>query len=194
MNTIIKNSGLCLISLFTFISSYGQDLWPFRDAGNNVLRGNVTGTVGDFRQNGSGVRFHAGVDFTSPLTGESGKAVFSMHAGTVQINNTGNCWQDYIRIHLDNGQDVYYKHVRPASSNPVNLAATIPLTNGTIVQVRTFLGKMVTDNPSGSCNQHVHINNNSNGTTLTGTTNFINNFVHPFSDIQEPNFVHDAHE
>ncbi len=62
MNTLIKNRAICFCICLISLSSHGQSLWPFRDVNNGVLRGNITGTVSDFRTNGAGVRFHAGVD------------------------------------------------------------------------------------------------------------------------------------
>ncbi len=173
----------------------GQGLWPFRDENGNVVRGNITGTVSDYRSSTTtgynGVRFHAGVDFTSTLTDLPdrlrSRAVYSMHTGTVFIANEAGCLNDYIRILTSEGVYVYYKHVNVATTNPVTGQPTLPLQNGNPVQVGDFLGLMVTE---GGCAQHVHINSNTTGTnSLVGTTNFIYNFVNPFDDTEPPNFM-----
>lgn len=45
-----------------------QDLWPFRDASNTVVRGIITGLPGEPRYTSdntiSNIRFHGGVDMT----------------------------------------------------------------------------------------------------------------------------------
>jgi PKD repeat protein len=183
---------ISLLSTFFFNVCTSQSIWPFRDENGNVVRGNITGTVGDYRASGTSTRFHAGVDFTSALTDLPGRnrsrAVYSMHAGTISIQNQDGCLNDYIRILTTEGNYVYYKHINVASFNPVTNQQVIPLANGNTVQVGTFLGMMVTD---GGCEQHVHINDNTTGeSSLVGNTNFINNFVNPFDDNQSPDFMY----
>ncbi|MBL6448709.1 PKD domain-containing protein [Fulvivirga sp. 29W222] len=182
---------IAVLLFFSWNTSFGQDLWPFRNASGNVIRGNISGTVGDWRGTGwagyGGARFHSGVDFTSTLTGAAGRAVYSMHAGTATVINNGDCWNDFIQIRLADGSDVYYKHIRPSSTDPVTGLAVTEIRNGSTVAVGTFLGLMITGE---SCNQHLHLNDNSDpSSSLPGTTNFLNNFLTPFTDSHAPDFM-----
>jgi PKD repeat protein len=188
MNTYLKNSFAFVLILLSSLLATAQT-WPFRDANNVVIRGSVSGVVGEFRKEGNSARFHGGIDFTSPLTGvEDGQAVFSMHAGTAYVESKPSyCWDGWIRIRLQDGTDVYYKHIKPTGKNPVNNQNVTPIANNTPVQIGTFLGIMYTE---GACNQHVHINQNSTGTSLPGSTNFINRFVNPFEDNGRPEFIY----
>lgn len=152
--------------------------------------------VGEFRSNGVNARFHGGVDFTSPLTDNSGKAVFSMHAGTAfVVYSASNCLNSYIRVRLQDGSDVYYKHIKPSSTNPVTNQSTTEISNnngqGTPVQIGTFLGKMFGNLPGeGGCTIHVHVNQNTTSESLQGSTNFINRFVNPFTDTERTSFMY----
>ncbi len=193
---LMRSSLFTTILCLYVLSGKGQDVWPFRDANGAVLRGNVSGVVGEYRSSGVNARFHGGVDFTSPLTGNSGRAVFSMHAGTAFVNyEPSNCWGSYIRVRLQDGTDVYYKHIKPSKTNPVtNQTVTEIRENngqGTPVQVGTFLGVMFGDLAGeGNCAIHVHINQNNTGEEMQGSTNFINRFVNPFTDTERPSFMY----
>ncbi|MFN7493688.1 MAG: PKD domain-containing protein [Cyclobacteriaceae bacterium] len=119
-----------------------------------------------------------------------------MHAGTAFVVYTSSdCWNSYIRVRLQDGSDVYYKHIKPSSTNPVTNQPVTEITNnngqGTPVQVGTFLGVMFGDVAGeGGCDIHVHINQNTTGEALQGETNFINRFVNPFTDTERPSFMY----
>jgi PKD repeat protein len=198
----IKNNLITIALLLSTLLSNGQT-WPFRDANSGILRGNITGVVGEFRADGTNARFHGGVDFTSPLpvtvgnnslaVPNSGRAVFSMHAGTATvIYSPSDCWNSYVRISLQDGSHVYYKHIKPSTTNPITNQTVLAIADGTQVQPGTFLGVMFGDVAGeGDCSVHVHINqNNGSGGTLQGSTNFINHFVDPFNDTERPEFFY----
>ncbi|NOS93360.1 MAG: PKD domain-containing protein [Cyclobacteriaceae bacterium] len=119
-----------------------------------------------------------------------------MHAGTAFVVYTSSdCWNSYIRVRLQDGSDVYYKHIKPSSTNPVTNQPVTEITNnngqGTPVQVGTFLGVMFGNVAGeGGCDIHVHINQNTTGEALQGETNFINRFVNPFTDTERPLFMY----
>jgi PKD repeat protein len=197
----IRNNLTAIIFVLSTLLAKGQaQIWPFRDANGGVLRGNITGVVGEFRAvtGTTNARFHGGVDFTSPLpvtirnnstsVPNSGRAVFSMHAGTVAVEYLpSNCLNSYIRITLQDGSNVYYKHIKPSITNPVTNQTVVPIADGDQVQPGTFLGVMFGDVAGeGGCSVHVHINQNNGGGSLPGSTNFINQFVNPFNDTERP--------
>jgi PKD repeat protein len=211
MNSRI-NSLVFLVVFLSIFTTHAQNNWPFRDENGAVIRGNITGTVGDYRSaSGGGVRFHAGVDFTSPLVDEvvnnvtilKSRAVYSMHTGTAVLVNSTGCLNDWIEVTLSNGEHVFYKHVNPTDIDPVTgqtQTYAIPDSEETLSQIGstpvsvvpgTFLGLMVTEGgTSSNCEQHVHINANTSGQSLEGGTNFIYNFVDPFSDNRAPDFMY----
>lgn len=199
----IRNNLTAIIFVLSTLFAKGQtQIWPFRDANGGVLRGNVTGVVGEFRADGTNARFHGGVDFTSPLpvtignkslaVPNSGRAVFSMHAGTATVvYSPSDCWNSYVRITLQDGNQVYYKHIKPSTTNPVTNQTVSAIVDGTQVQPGAFLGVMFGDDSGeGDCSVHVHINQNSGGGSLPGSTNFINQFVNPFNDTERPEFFY----
>ncbi|WP_422362429.1 PKD domain-containing protein [Reichenbachiella sp.] len=198
---MIKKPNIFVILFFLVTKTYftySQQTWPFNDAGGNVVRGKISGTVGDFRGSAATSRFHAGVDMVSPLdnlgaedgdtdTFDEDQAVYSMHAGTVYVANPNDYWNDYIRVTLTNGRRVYYKHTLPATYDPVTNTNVVAITTGSTVAVGDYLGLMIE-----STNQHVHVNDNDetgNGNSLPGITNWINNNVSPFTDSGSPDFV-----
>ncbi len=201
MNLLIRSSIVLTIIVTNSVCAFSQTLdcpgclWPFRqkdllnpNSQPIALRGNITGTVGDFRDSGTNGRFHAGTDFTSQLGGEEGKAVFSMHAGTATVVvNESACKGSYIKI-TNGSTSVYYKHIKPVDVNPITNQSGSKIETSSQIEVGTFLGLMFTQ---GGCSQHVHINENSNtNDQLTGTVNYVNQFVNPFTDNVRPDFIY----
>ena len=121
------------------------------------------------------------------LSGTLARAVFSMHDGTVVVNNTSSFWSSYIAIVLNNGKTVYYKHIRPSTTNPVNnTTVNLIVTNQTISK-GDFLGLMILPQSNSNEFLHLHINDNDVSGTLQGNTNWLNQFLFPFEDNKKPN-------
>ena len=152
MKKMIRNNYVffTLVLIFGFNFGFSQGVsWPV-SPGN--LQKNITGTLGEFRDDDPDARFHRGND----IIGDNYN-VYAISSGTVTITNTGNCWTTYLII-----DNVRYFHIEPAAGL---ISGVTHINDGDLI------GTMFS---TGGCNYHVHLHRPG--------TNYLNAMINPFID------------